>query len=75
MQNYLKSLDGKIPPHNYTLEDFKVQVYDNIAIATLRYNSSKDGESGIPWKATDVYRFTNGDWKLVHAHWSLVKEM
>ncbi len=73
IRNYLTSLVGEIPPHNYEIVDPKVQVYGDIAIATLRYHSSIDGEPGPPWKATDVYRLTDGEWHIVHAHWSLVK--
>jgi ketosteroid isomerase-like protein len=75
MQNYLTSLNGKIPPHSYEIVDPKVQVYGDIAILTLRYHSTSiEGEPGPPWKATSVYKLTNGDWNVVHAHWSLVKE-
>jgi len=74
VQSYFKSLAGKIPPHTYEIVDPRVQVYDKIAIVTLRYHSSIDGEQAPPWKATDVYRLTNGEWQIVHAHWSVVKE-
>jgi uncharacterized protein (TIGR02246 family) len=74
IQKYLASLEGKIPKHTYELIDPKVQVYGDIAIATLRYESSIDGVPGPPWKATDIYRLTNSNWKIVHANWSLVKE-
>ncbi|OGC93482.1 MAG: hypothetical protein A2W25_05605 [candidate division Zixibacteria bacterium RBG_16_53_22] len=73
MRSYLTSLVGKYPPHTYQIVDPKVQVYGDIAICTLRYHSSIGGEPGPPWKATDVYRLTNGEWHMVHAHWSLVK--
>lgn len=74
-EKYFKSLEGNIPPHSYKLVDPKIQVYGNIAILTLQYHSTlADGQSGPPWKATSVYRFSNGDWQVVHAHWSLVKE-
>ena len=73
MQAYLASLEGQIPPHEYEIVDPKVQVYGDIAICTLRYHSSIAGEPGHPWKATDVYRLVNGEWKIVHGHWSLVK--
>jgi len=73
MQNYLASLE--IPPHSYELVDPKVQIYGDIAILTLRYQStSLDGEPDPPWKATSVYRLIDSEWRVVHAHWSLVKE-
>ena len=75
VQNYLTTLDGKIPPHSYELVDPKVQVYGDIAILTLRYHSTSiEGEPGPPWKATSVYKLTDGEWSVVHVNWSLVKE-
>jgi len=73
-RSYLTSLEGQIPAHTYELLDTKVQVYGNIAISTLHYQPSIDGEPGPLWKATDVYRLSNGEWRVVHAHWSLVKQ-
>lgn len=73
LRTYLTSLEGEIPPHTYEIVDPKVQVYGDIAICTLRYHGSINDEPGSPWKATDVYRLTDGEWHLVHAHWSLVK--
>jgi uncharacterized protein (TIGR02246 family) len=75
IQNYFASLDGKISPHSYELVDPKVQIYGDIAILTLRYHSTfPDDVPSLPWKATSVYRLTDGEWHVVHAHWSLVKE-
>ena len=54
--------------------DPKVQVYGEVAILTLQYHATVDGQPGPPWKATSVYRMINDDWYAVHAHWSLVKE-
>jgi len=66
---------GQIPEHPYEIIDPKVQVYGGLGILTLRYHPfSLDGEPLTPWKATTVYRHTNGEWCLVHAHWSMVKE-
>ncbi len=75
VKNYFASLDGQIPAHKYELVIPKVQVYGDIAILTLQYHAmSLDNEPGPPWKATSVYRLTDGDWKVVHANWSLVKD-
>jgi hypothetical protein len=75
IRNYLTSLEGKIPPHNYELVDPKVQVYDDIAILTFHYHgTTMEGEPVPSWKATSVYRLSDGEWHVVHANWSLVKE-
>lgn len=72
---YFKSLEGKVPVHSYELINPKVQIYGDIAILTLRYNSTdENNEPDSPWKATSVYRLINGNWKIIHSNWSLIKE-
>ncbi len=73
---YLTSLEGMIPPHQYKMEDPYVQAYGNVAILTFHYQAvdSAGQPGGAPWKATSVYNFRENDWYMVHANWSLVKE-
>jgi ketosteroid isomerase-like protein len=74
VRDYLASLEGEIPPHEYELLDPKVQIYGDTGVLTMRYQATMaDGQPGPPWKATSVYRRTAGEWRMVHAHWSLVK--
>jgi ketosteroid isomerase-like protein len=75
MRTYLTSLQGKIPPHRYEMLEPKVQLYGDIGILTLRYEAY--GAAAEPlsrWKATSVYRRADDQWRIVHAHWSLVKD-
>jgi ketosteroid isomerase-like protein len=75
MRTYLASLEGKIPPHRYEIVDPKVQLYGSIGILTLRYDAyGADGRALSRWKATSVYRRAKDEWRIVHAHWSLVKD-
>jgi len=75
VKKYLANLEGQIPPHTYELVTPRVQVYGDVAVLTLQYHATfNDTIKGQPWKATSVYYYSNGDWKVVHAHWSLVKE-
>jgi ketosteroid isomerase-like protein len=71
---YLSTLEGQIPKHAFEMVSPRVQVYGDIGVVTLRYHSSIGGDPGPPWKATTVYRHLQGEWRMVHAHWSLVKE-
>ncbi len=74
MRKYFTSLEGKIPAHKYEVVDPKVQVYGEIGILTLRYHAyATDGKPLTRWKATSVYHRTGGEWRIVHAHWSIVK--
>lgn len=75
MRTYLTSLQGKIPPHRYEMLDPKVQLYGDIGILTLRYEAYGAAVEPLSrWKATSVYHRAGGQWRIVHAHWSLVKE-
>jgi ketosteroid isomerase-like protein len=75
LRGYLAALERKTPPHRYEVVDPKVQLYGDIGVLTPRYlPSTREGEPLPPWKATSVYRRAGGEWRIVHAHWSLVKE-
>lgn len=76
MREYLASLEGQIPPHRYEVADPKIQRYGDVAILSFRYQpSTADGEPLTAWKATSVYhREADGEWRIVHGHWSMVKE-
>jgi len=75
MRTYLTSLRGKIPPHRYEILDPNVQLYGDIGILTLRYHAyGADDRPRSRWKAISVYRRIDDQWRIVHAHWSLLKD-
>lgn len=75
LRGYFTSLDGKVPPHRYEIVNPKVQMYGDIGVLTMRYEPfAPDGKPLQHWKATTVYRRDGGEWRVVHAHWSMVKE-
>ncbi len=74
IRQYLAPLAEQVPPHTYDIVNPKVQVYDNVAILTLHWRASLPNGDLLPeWKATSVYRWKDGMWRQVHAHWSLVQ--
>jgi len=74
IESYFGTLVGKIAPHHYEMVDPNVQLYDNVGILTLHYRGWMEDGTVLPlWKATSVYHKTGDDWRVVHAHWSLVK--
>lgn len=53
----------------------KVQVWGDTAVLTFRYVSTSDRSRRVTrWHTTEVYRRTGGQWRIVHTHWSLLKE-
>lgn len=74
-REYLAALQGQVPEHNYEIVDPKVQVYGDIGILTLHYHAfSAEGETLARGKGTCVYRQTDGEWCMVHTHWSTQEE-
>ncbi|MCK5442935.1 MAG: nuclear transport factor 2 family protein [Maribacter sp.] len=75
MRAYTARLDsiGAISKHRYEVINPKVQVYQDMAIITLQYHPySSDNTPETKWKATSVYALMDNDWKVVHAHWSVL---
>ena len=71
---YLADLEGQIPAHDYEIVNPRVQLYGDVGVVTLRYHPSLNGEPLQRWKATSVYSLNEGEWSMVHAHWSMCKD-
>lgn len=73
--NYMMPLGAQVPAHTYEMLNPKVQVYGNVAILTFQWSgSTKDGDSLPKWKVTSIYCMEKGQWRMVHAHWSIVQD-
>ena len=74
---YEASEKGGSKPIAAEMMDPKVQVYGDTAILTYSYagvSQTKDGKTRADTgKSTRVYARQNGQWKLVHAHFSSVE--
>jgi uncharacterized protein (TIGR02246 family) len=74
-RNYMSPIAEQVPPHTYDIVNPKVQVYDDTAILTYHWNACMtDGKPLPSWKATSVYHWKDGRWRMVHTHWSTVQE-
>jgi len=78
-KKYLQQFEGKI---NYQGSEFinpKVVTHGKMAVLTYNYKSTQEDKDGsiidqTLWNTTEVYCFFNGDWKIIHTHWSYVKQ-
>jgi hypothetical protein len=57
--------------------DPNVQVHGDAAVLFYRFFSTKlcpDGsvDTRTPWNCTEVYAKKEGNWRIVHTHWSLI---
>lgn len=52
----------------------RVQVLGDVAVLTFRYVTTTQRSRRVTrWNTTEVYRRTKAGWRIVHTHWSLVK--
>ncbi len=78
-KKYLQQFEGKI---NYQGSEFinpKIVMHDKTAVLTYNYESTKTETDGsivdqTLWNTTEVYCLLDGQWKIIHTHWSFTKQ-
>jgi ketosteroid isomerase-like protein len=74
----VKDLKGTIREPRYEMISPKVQAHGEIAILTFKlinYGKRADKPETVlaRWNSTEVYKQINGQWKIIHSHWSYMK--
>ena len=69
--------EGKIKIERYEMINPKVQIHGNTAVLTFNlidYVPTSEGSiREVYWNSTEVYSQINGQWKIIHTHWSKPK--
>jgi ketosteroid isomerase-like protein len=78
LKEFLRPFVGKIRIDRYEMIGPKVQHDGNVAVLTFNlvsYNKKSDGSEKVAarWNSTEVYRRTDGNWRIIHSHWSYIK--
>jgi ketosteroid isomerase-like protein len=77
MRKYYAPIAGKIKIDHYDMLDPKVQRHGDVAILSynlVNYGKTNGTDSVLNrWNSTKVYARIEGEWKIVHDHWSYVK--
>jgi ketosteroid isomerase-like protein len=78
MKEFIKPFTGKIKVDRFDMLNPKVQRDGNMALLTfnlLSYVKQPDGTEKVVarWNSSEVYRKINGEWKIIHSHWSFIK--
>jgi hypothetical protein len=55
----------------------KVQIHSDTAVLTFNLidfvPTSEGSITEVHWNSTEVYSQINGEWKIIHTHWSHTK--
>ena len=75
---YMKQVEGKIHYQGSEFIDPKVVTIGDAAVLSYNYRSTELSPEGTvlnqtPWNATEVYFRRDGQWKIVHTHWSFIQ--
>lgn len=62
-------------PNHGVMSNANVQVMGDVAVLSFHYVSRAGTAKEIFWNCTEVYRKTDGNWRIVNTHWSLTKPM
>lgn len=78
MAKLLVPLTGKIKIDRYDMVSPDVKRHGDVAVLTyniVNYRKQPDGSEKVAarWNCTEVYRQTDGKWKIIHSHFSLTK--
>jgi len=73
LKDLYEPFKGKIKIEKYDMIDPQVQIHGNTAVLTFNlidYVSSDDSLKKTAWNSTEVYSKIDGQWKILHSHWS-----
>lgn len=72
LKKYYKPIEGQINVSKYEMLNPKVIAVNDMAVLTFTLHSYKV-DNISKWNCTEVYRLEpNGQWKIIHTHWSSV---
>jgi uncharacterized protein (TIGR02246 family) len=77
LRRHIEPFTGKIKIDKIDMINPKVQRLGDLAVLTfniVNYGARPDGgmQATTKWNATEVFRRTDGTWKIIHSHWSYV---
>jgi ketosteroid isomerase-like protein len=78
MKDLLEPLTGKIRVDRYDMLNPTVQRHGDAALLTFNlvsYRKRLDGSEQpiVQWNSTETYARIDGQWRIVHSHWSYVQ--
>lgn len=67
-----EAIRGMVHVDRFELLNPCVQAVNDMAVLTFNYVSYRD-EKATGWNCTEVYRRTDGQWRIIQTHWSLTQ--
>ncbi|MFB3779014.1 MAG: nuclear transport factor 2 family protein [Bryobacteraceae bacterium] len=65
-------LQGTFTVDRWEMVNPRVLVAGDMGVLTFNFTDQIKGKTAR-WNTTEVYRRTNGQWKIIHTHWALTQ--
>ena len=73
IKDYIAPWDGKIYAPRYEMQNIDIKVNGNIGVLTYNlYDFNESNDTTALWNSSEIYQKIEGEWKIIHSHWSLV---
>ena len=72
LKSLYETIRGKVKIDRAEIINPRVQVMGDAAILTFQF-ASHGSEGAKLWNCTEGYQRLDGQWKIVHSHWSFTK--
>jgi ketosteroid isomerase-like protein len=70
---YYESLRGRVSASRFELLEPCVQLVGEAAVLTFNFVSYGENGEAFRWNCTEVFRLSDGAWKIVQTHWSMTE--
>lgn len=71
LTSYYDGIRGKIWIDHYDMINPNIHVRGDVAVLT--FNLISYGKEIHRWNSTEVYRKIDGNWRIIHTHWSITQ--
>jgi ketosteroid isomerase-like protein len=72
---HMAPLVGVINAPKFEIHNPRLQLHGEVGVFTYTLRSfDAEGAEALPWNASEVYRLDDGQWRVIHAHWSIPEE-
>jgi hypothetical protein len=69
------AIDGQFTIPRYEMIEPRVRLIGDVGLLTYTLsNFNTAGEITSRWKSTEIYQNFGSGWKLIHSHWTLIRE-
>lgn len=73
LREYYAPIVGKVSVDRFEMLKPKVQIHGDTAVLTFNLVSYVGETREVRWNSTEVYCLIEGEWKIIHSHWSFTK--